>query len=177
MGLDMPPAGNTAARGSARKNPRDLTGIRGQQLAAEAAADKAEAAAQVAEAREAQRSAELSTVVDYTDAPTTGTKPNAVAEDAVAATEVEVGETVTEVEETVIDVAPRTKRIRMLDDLADMTYGREVIADAKFDEQGNMTRYPVLGGLRTYNFKAGVTYDVPADVAGHLAALGYTYDN
>lgn len=164
MGLDMPPAGNTAARGTARKNPRDLTGIRGQQLAAEAAADKAEAAAQIAEAREAQRSAELATVVDYTDAPTTGTKPNAVAEDV-------------EVEETEVEVRPKTRRIRMLDDLPDMTYGREVIADAEFDEQGNMTKYPVLGGLRTYNFKAGVTYDVPPDVAGHLAALGYTYDN
>lgn len=161
MGLDMPPAANTSARGGARKNPRDLTGIRGQQLTAEAAADKAEAAAQVAEAREAERRAELATVVDYTDAPTTGTKPNDV----------------TEVEETEIEVAPRTKRIRMLDDLPDMTYGREVISDAVFDEHGNMTRYPVLGGLRTYNFKAGVTYDVPTDVAGHLASLGYTYDN
>jgi hypothetical protein len=65
----------------------------------------------------------------------------------------------------------------MLDDLPDMTFGREVISDAVYDENGNMTRYPVLGGLRTYNFKAGVTYDVPPDVAGHLASLGYTYDN
>jgi hypothetical protein len=168
MGLDMPPAANTSARGGARKNPRDLTGIRGQQLAAEAAANKAEAAAQVAEAREAERRAELATVVDYTDAPTTGTKPNDVAE---------VDETEVEVEEIEIEVRPRTKRIRMLDDLPDMTFGREVISDAVYDENGNMTRYPVLGGLRTYNFKAGVTYDVPPDVAGHLASLGYTYDN
>ena len=71
---------------------------------------------QVAEAREAERRAELATVVDYTDAPTTGTKPNDVTE---------VEETgVTEVEETEIEVRPRTKRIRMLDDLPDMTYGR-----------------------------------------------------
>lgn len=163
MGLDMPPApGNTSARGAARKSPRDLTGIRGQQLAAEAAADKAEAVKQVEEAREAERSAKLATVVDYTSAPETrGTQPNDV----------------TEVEETVVEVAPKTKRIRILDDLPDMTYGREVISDAEYDERGNLTRYPVLGGLRTYNFEAGRTYDVPADIAGHLAALGYTYDN
>lgn len=160
MGLDMPPAvGNTSARGAARKNPRDLTGIRGQQLAAEAAADKAEAVKQVEEAREAERSAKLSTVVDYTEAPTTGTKPNF------------------EVEEVEVEVAPKVKRIRVLDDIQDMTFGREVISDAAYDENGNMTRYPVLGGLRTYNFEAGRTYDVPADVAGHLVSLGYTYDN
>jgi hypothetical protein len=73
-------------------------------------------------------------------------------------------------------VRPKTKRIRVLDKIDDMTFGRDVISEGEFDETGLMVKPPVLGGLRSFSFEEGRWYTVDTDVADHLAFLGYIYD-
>lgn len=157
----MPAPGQNAARRTQGKRPGDLTGMRGQQLAAQARAEKAEGASQIADALEATRQAKLTEEVDYSS------EARAKAREAAAAGVVE--------EE--IEVRAKTQRIRVLDEVRDMTFGRDVISDAKYDEHGVMTEYPVLGGLRTFSFEVGRWYTVDTDVADHLAFLGYIYDD
>lgn len=144
-----------------RKRPGDLTGVRGQQLAAHAAAEKAEASAQVQESLEAQRIAKLDTEVDYS---------SEAREKAREAAGLGV------VDEAEVEVRPKTRRIRVNYPIEDMTFGREVIRDAEYDEHGNMARGPVLGSLRTFTFEEGRWYTVDTDVADHLAFLGYIYE-
>ena len=155
------PAQPNAVRQTRGKSPRDLTGIRGQQLAKDAAARKAEETAQVTESLEAQRVAKLTTEVDYSS------EARARAREAA---------TSGVVEETEVEVRPRTRRIRVLDEIRDMTFGREVLREAETDEHGNTTRQAELGPLRTFNFDPGRWYTVDADLADHLAYLGYVYD-
>jgi hypothetical protein len=154
----MPPASNRTQR----KRPGDLTGVRGQALAQEAALNKQEAANQVADAREAERQYKMATEVDYS-------KPT----HSVVHNEVEVdGEVV--IEE--VEVVSPTRRIRVNYPVQDMTFGREVHSAGQFDANGNMIKAPVLGSLRTFSFEEGRYYIVDADVADHLAFLGYIYE-
>lgn len=161
MGNDMP--GPLATPGAARnasprtqgKRPGDLTGVRGQQLTKETAAQKAEAANQVQVSLAEQKASKLNSVVDYTGQQT----PKAAV-----------------VEEAEIEVQPKFKRIRVNYPIEDMTFGKEVLDEGEQDERGNWTRLPTLGSLRSYTFEEGVYYDVPADVAGHLAFLGYIWE-
>lgn len=156
----MPPASNRTQR----KRPGDLTGVRGQTLATEAALDKAEANRQVADARELERREKLSTEVDYSK-PTRSVVHNEVAGDD--------GEIV--IEDIVIE-SP-TRRIRVNYPIQDMTFGREVISEGEVDQATGLTIRPaVLGGLRTFSFEEGRYYVVDQDVADHLAFLGYIYE-
>jgi hypothetical protein len=157
----MPASGQNAVRRTQSKRPGDLTGMRGQQLAAQARAEKAEGATQIAESLEAQRRAKLAEEVDYSS------EARAKAREAAIAGVVE---------ETEIEVRPKTKRIRVLDKIDDMTFGRDVISEGEFDETGLMVKPPVLGGLRSFSFEEGRWYTVDTDVADHLAFLGYIYD-
>ena len=159
----MPAAtpGQNAARRATGKRPGDLTGLRGQQLAKQAAALKAETAAQNQDSLEAQRLAKLTEEVDYSS------EARAREREAAASNVVEEGE---------IEVRPKTERIRVLDDVKDMTFGKEIISHAEYDENGLETKPAVVGGLRTLNFETGVWYTVDADVAGHLRYLGYVMD-
>lgn len=137
------------------KRPGDLTGVRGQQLAAKAAQDKAEAASQVEVAIEEEKARKKAEVVDYT-----GTQTRAPVE----------------VSEGPVEVKKKTERIRVNFPIEQMTFGKEVLDKGEFDDKGNMLRAPVLGNLREFNFEEGRYYDVPADVADHLRFLGYVYE-
>ena len=67
----MPPASNRTQR----KSPRDFTGIRGQQLAEEAAKNKARDAQQVREALQAEIEEKVNTEVDYSSRPSVQRRP------------------------------------------------------------------------------------------------------
>lgn len=153
----MPPA---AAR--QRKRPGDLTGVRGQALAAEALRTKEEAARQVEAALEVEREIKINTDVDYT----TKQKPVQRVPSTVD------GELV--IEDVVVEIP--TRRIRVNYPIEDMTYGREVVSPGEMDERGAYIRPPVLGGLRNYTFEEGRWYVVDSDLADHLAFLGYIYE-
>jgi len=155
----MPPA---TAR-TQRKRPGDLTGVRGQTLAAEAAANKEEAARQVQTAQDLQRQEKINTDVDYS------TKVAPLMRRPVAQ---EDGEVV--VEDVAVEIP--TRRIRVNYPIEDMTFGREVIHPGELNEHGAYVRSPVLGGLRSYTFEEGRYYVVDADLADHLAFLGYIYE-
>lgn len=155
----MPPA--AATQRTQGKRPGDLTGVRGQQLAKSRDAQHAETKAQIAESLQAERLAERTQEVDYSSE---GRKQ---AREAASAGVVEEGD---------FEVRPKTKRIRVNWEIQDMTFGREVVKDAEYDEHGNMTTPPVLGGLRVLNFKPGPWYTVDYDVFEHLAYLGYVFD-
>lgn len=156
---DMPPATTNAVRRTQGKRPGDLTGLRNQQLAKEAAATKAEKQAEVKEALEAQRIAKLTTEVDYTS--------DALAEAAKGSDVVE-GE---------VEVKAKTRRIRVIDDIHDMTFGREVLQKPEYDEHGNVTKPARIGSLRHMSFETGPWYTVDADLADHLEYLGYVYSD
>lgn len=139
-----------------RKRPGDLTGVNGQKLAAERDEAQAEAAAAAAAAKVEDRTTALNTVVDYTQ----GGRPPAEVQEF----------------DTPIEPLPSIVRIRVNYPIEDMTFGREVIQPAEYDEEGRLTKAPVLGGLNTFNFEEGVQYDVSPELAGHLRGLGYVYD-
>lgn len=154
-------AARNASPRNQRKRPGDLTGVRGQQLAAQASLEKAEARAQVEDSLEEQRIARLATEVDYSsDAREQERK---AAESGVVA-------------EEDFEVRAKTRRIRVNFPIEEMTFGKEVITAAEFDDAGIMTKPPVLGGLRSYTFEEGRWYTVDADLADHLAFLGYIYE-
>lgn len=155
----MPPA---TAR-TQRKRPGDLTGVRGQQLAAEAQANKAEAAKQVQSALETERQERINQDVDYT------THIQPIQKKPVEGAD---GEMV--IEE--IAVERPTRRIRVNYPIEDMTFGREVVSPGEIDEHGAYVKAPVLGGLRSYKFEEGRYYVVDEDLANHLAYLGYIYE-
>jgi hypothetical protein len=133
-------------------------------MAAEAAQNKAEEKRQITDALEAERQDKLTHDVVYAK-PTRSVVHNEVAGDD--------GEVV--IEEIVVE-SP-TRRIRVNFPIQEMTFGREVHSPGEYDETtGLMTRSPVLGGLRSYSFEEGRYYVVDADVADHLASLGYIYE-
>lgn len=146
-----------------RKRPGDLTGVRGQSLAAEAAANKAEGQRQIQEALEAERQERLTTEVDYSSPAHSAVHNEVATDDGVVIED--------------IAVESPTRRIRVNYPIQDMTFGREVITVGETDPNtGLMIRPPVLGSLRTFNFEEGRYYIVDADVADHLAFLGYIYE-
>lgn len=153
----MPPATNRTQR----KRPGDLTGVRGQQLAAEAAQQKEENSRQVNEALAYERQVKANTDVDYST-PVKTVKSRVAAEDGGIVIE---------------DVAVEnpTRRIRVNYPIEEMTFGREIIAHEETDENGVVIKPAVLGGLRNYTFEEGRWYTVDADLAQHLEFLGYVY--
>jgi hypothetical protein len=153
----MPPA----TQRNQGKRPGDLTGVRGQQLAAEAKRQKVTSAQQIADDLEADRLAKAALEVDYS------TEARTKAREAAAAGVVEEGD---------VEVRPKTKRIRVNWPVDQMTFGREVISPEEYDEAGVVTKPAILGGLRTYDFEEGRWYTVDWDVYQHLAFLGYVYE-
>lgn len=151
----MPPA---SSRNGARNSPRNFTGIRGQQLAEEAQRSKAQEAAQVREALAAQVEEKINTEVDYSSRPHLSRQP----------VEVDGELTVEDVE-----VKEPTERIKVIDDIQDMTWGREVLSQGTYDANGVMIGAPVLGSLKNFNFERGRWYTVDKDLAEHLRFLGY----
>ena len=150
------PRARTSGPQTQAKRPGDLTGVQGQKLAKERDDSKADALAAAADAKVQDRQTALDTVVDYTHG-------------GVVADDVELVDTPEE-------PAPATMRIRVNYPVEDMTFGREVVSPAVYDENGNVTKAAVLGRLNTYNFEEGVQYDVPFELGAHLKSLGYVYD-
>ncbi len=134
------------------KRPGDLTGTRGQALAKERDEAQEAALAEAAAAKAGERVEKLSTVVDYT----------------------ETSRPVAEVVEPVA-VQPKEMTIRVNYPIEDMTFGKEVITPAEYNEHGEVIKPAVLGGLLNYNFEEGVQYKVPFELGAHLTALGYVY--
>lgn len=153
----MPPA----TQRTQGKRPGDLTGVRGQQLAKARDQVKAEVKADLADSLEAERLAKLTTEVDYSSEAREAARAAALAG---------------VVEETEVEVRAKTRRIRVNYPIDDMTFGREVLAPAEYDEHGVQKREAVLGSLRSYSFEEGRWYTVDTDLADHLAYLGYIYE-
>lgn len=154
----MPPATNRTQR----KRPGDLTGVRGQQLAAEAAQQKEESARQVQSALEDERHVKLNTEVDYST-------PAPFYKQSVAGPDGEV------VIEDIVVEKP-TRRIRVNYPIEEMTFGREVLRQQEYDEHGNVVAPAILGNLKSYTFEEGRWYIVDSELADHLAFLGYIYE-
>lgn len=150
------PRAATSGPQTQRKRPGDLTGTQGQKLASERDKAQEAAAAEAAAAKQVDRVEKLSTVVDYTQG---GIKPEEV------------------VEVDVPDVPePEFMTIRVNYPIEQMTFGKEVISPPEFDDNGNVTKAAVLGGLNVYDFEEGVQYRVPRELGLHLKAKGYVYD-
>jgi hypothetical protein len=154
----MPPASNRTQR----KSPRDFTGLRSQQLSEEAAKTKAREAQISDELRRSEVEDRLNTEVDYASHAKTRTRQS-----------VEIdGEL--QVED--IEVEVPTRRIRVTDDIKEMTWGREILSAGVYDERGIQVVGPVLGSLKMFNFERGRWYTVDAELADHLEFLGYVSD-
>lgn len=154
----MPPA----TQRTQKKRPGDLTGVRGQALAQEAANTKAEEVKLTQEALQAEREQKRNTEVDYSSRPKTEVREVAT-DDGV------------QVEEISVEVP--TRRIRVNYPIEQMTFGREIISNEVRDKDGNVVQPAVLGSLREFTFEEGRWYTVDADVASHLEFLGYVYDD
>lgn len=155
MPSQSPRAATTGPRDQ-RKRPGDLTGVNSQKLAAERDEAQEAALAQVTATKTAERAEKISTVVDYTHG---GIKPDVIQV------------------ETPSEPMPETMFIRVNYPIEDMTFGKEVVKEAVFDETtGLMIEPPVLGNLQRYDFEEGQQYEVPAELGLHLKRLGYVYD-
>lgn len=154
----MPPASSRTQR----KRPGDLTGVRGTQLAAQAAREKDEEKAQVRRALDDERTEKRITEVDYSTGVGSLTR---------ISTHNEAGEL--EIED--IEVSVPTRRIRVNWPIDDMTFGRQVVSPGIYDDRGVMLKAPELGSLNTHSFEEGRWYTVDAELADHLEFLGYTY--
>jgi hypothetical protein len=152
---DQSPRAKTQGPRDQRKRPGDLTGVRGQQLAATRDNDRADQLAAATAVAVAEREEKRSTVVDYS-------QHGVIEED---------------VDLTAAPEEPHDEHmvIRVNFPIEDMTFGREVISPDEFDEDGKLVKAAVLGRLNTYNFEEGVQYKVPGELGQHLTRLGYVY--
>jgi hypothetical protein len=62
--------------------------------------------------------------------------------------------------------------IRVLLPIEQMCFGRAIVKEPKYNEQGEMTDFPVLGSVRLYDFEEGRRYRVPREMALHLIDKG-----
>jgi hypothetical protein len=151
--------------GNTRKSPRDMTGKLDEKQKAAAADELSLAAERLAMATEAAVVSN-SEVIDMTAA---GIRERAEAERKAAEP---VGPA---------EVKPQVHRVRVLADIEDMVYGREVVdpgnyADPDFIVGETPLRMPTLGGLRFLNFQEGREYMVDHDLYLHLKSLDYIWD-
>lgn len=152
------PRAATSGPRTQRKRPGDLTGVTGQGLAAERDARQADEEAAKLAAKSAERVEKIETVVDYTDPANTK------------------HDHLPEVHEVPEEVHPLEMTIRVNYPIEDMTFGKEVLDDAVFNDDGVCIKPAVLGNLLRYDFEEGVQYRVPWELGLHLKRLGYVYD-
>jgi len=141
------------AQRTPRKRPADMTGREKERLAAEAEEAQELEAERMAMAT-ATRAVKNRAVVDYTDAARVKPEPVPVPE---------------------IDVTPRVHTIRVVADIEQMTFGRDVIDPGDLSDPDN-PRMPTLGSLKFYDFEEGIQYRVDHDLYLHLKSLGYLYE-
>jgi hypothetical protein len=70
------------------------------------------------------------------------------------------------------DAEERRWVVRILHEIEDMAYGREIVKEPKFNDLGEMTDFPVLGNVRLFSFSEGRRYRVPREMALHLIDKG-----
>lgn len=78
------------------------------------------------------------------------------------------------VQEAEVDMAPREHVIRVVADIEDMVFGKdvEVVVNDEFPDQSFINDR----GLRKMSFEEGTEYRVDHDVYLHLKELGYLWD-
>jgi hypothetical protein len=146
------PAGTTPRR-TTRKGPTDLTGRTDEKLKAENQAAIDRAAEQMSMITVAENRSR-GDVIDYTDEARPPVAPAPV------------------IEEPKI---PKKYKIRLVADIDNMTFGKEIIDPGDFSDPNN-PRMPMLGSLKTYDFKEGREYLVDENLYIHLRDLGYVYE-
>lgn len=147
-------AGANAARNTGHKRPGDFTGVQGKRLSQQAAKEKADAEQTLAEREAEEKARKANEVIDYT-------VPTGPRDD---------------VSEGPVEVRPAKKRIRVTDEIQDMTFGREVFDKGEYDDTGACVRPPRLGNLRSFSFEPGTWYEVSTELADHLQSIGYLYE-
>ena len=133
---------------TSRKRAADMTGKLSEQLKEQHSTELKEAAARVALAT-AAADEDKNVVVDYTGSD----------------------EPIPEVELRKVEVSSPFRMIRVNQDIDQMTYGRTVVDPG--DYTANPPRPAIMGPMQYYNFKEGVVYRVPKEVADHLNDIGY----
>jgi hypothetical protein len=146
-GVSRKPRGTTKA-------PTDLTGRADERLRTEHADEISEQAEHMAMVQAGQRRRK-GQVHDFRDASRPKVAPKPVAPEPTV---------------------KRDYQVRMLADIENMTFGREIIDAGDFSNP-NSPRMPILGSLKTYTFKEGEEYIVDQPLYEHLSALGYIYDS
>lgn len=149
-----PQAGQPRRGRGTRKGPTDLTGREDERLRVAHADEVAEAAEHMAMIQAGERRRK-GNVHDYRDSARPKSEPKPVVEE------------------------PKVKQdyqVRILADIDQMTFGREIIDPGDISDP-NSPRMPVLGGLKTYDFKEGEEYIVDEPMYLHLSSLGYIYDS
>lgn len=141
-----------APRGT-RKNVTDLTGREDERLRNENEALLDEQAERMSMVNASSRRSNRE-VIDYTDEARPKVAPKPV--------EAPVG-------------PPQNYRVRLMADIENMTFGKEIIDPGDFTDP-NSPRMPVLGSLKTYDFKEGREYIVDEPLYIHLRDLGYVYE-
>lgn len=154
IGDKMPAAAPVRNRstGKATAQAGDMTALRTAQLEDERDAERVEAARRVTMQREVEDYEARNTVIDYTGADTPLAEPEAE-----------------------INKENPYREIIIKYAIDQMAFGREIIQDAEYDERGNITVPPRLGGIRYFSFAEGRRYKVPRELADHLDERGYVF--
>jgi hypothetical protein len=150
-----------------RKRPQDYTGqekLKGERDKAEQIEEAAERMAMADGPITVLRNTEP---VDYTDEAHLASVP--------------VDELATDPQ---VEVKPRRYKVRVVCDIEQMTFRREVLDPGDFDYRGRLNpgvdmavaKMPLLGGLRYYDFEEGKEYIVDEPLYQHLRALGFIYE-
>ena len=66
--------------------------------------------------------------------------------------------------------------VRFRREVEEMSFGRTVIAQPVYDNDGLLRKGAVLGGIRYFSFDEGRRYQIPREMAEHLHLRGIVYD-
>lgn len=129
----------------------DVTALQVQALEEQRDANLAKEAAEKAHRREVEELAKKNEVIDYSGADVPLPEP-----------------------EKHEDHSPFREIIAKYD-VDQMAFGREIVRDAEYNEDGECTRPAELGGIRFLSFQEGRRYRVPRALADHLDERGLVW--
>ena len=66
--------------------------------------------------------------------------------------------------------------VRFRREVEEMAFGRTVVAQPVYDNDGQLRKGAVLGGIRYFSFDEGRRYEIPREMAEHLHLRGIVYD-
>jgi hypothetical protein len=150
-----------------RKRPQDYTGqekLKGERGRAEQIEEAAERMAMADGPITVLRNSDP---VDYTDEARRNAAPPVPLQD-----------------DPQVEVKPRRYKVRVVCDIEQMTFRREILDPGDFDYRGRLNegvdpalaRMPLLGGLNYYDFEEGKEYIVDEPLYQHLRLLGFIYE-